>query len=337
MAKSPTQLRNDLKSAPKTSEARQRKKAISTAGIETIRRTVERMKPYELSQHERNNTYLAMMQDPDVFTPYFANMVMVEKAFAKYRIEYNKQSEKSKEVADFMHYCINATLKQTPRGFAGKAVNFKRDKLSIFEKGWVKGEDEYKDFWCLSDLSYIDPITLDTSTPYVITDEGDRISHIRQKVSAFMDSSSLASRYKITSNGYVEVPANKITFVSDSGSDVQPYGNSTFDAIYSEWRYKTLLKDVTLTGVTKDFSGTPVLSIPSWLQEAASEKPDGWEAQFLNDLQRDMANMHVGDQSYISLPSDPHEGSSSIKEFNIEFLGVSGGKLFYCLPKVVIL
>lgn len=328
MAKSPQQLRKDVANKVKSVESRQRKRTISTAGIESIKRKVEREKPRELSSSQRNITYLAMLQDPDVFTPYFANIVMIEKAFSNYKIEYNKQSDKSQEVADFMHYCVNTTLKQTPRTFAGKAATFKRDKLSLFEKGWIKGEDEYKDFWCLNDLSYIDPLTLDTTTPFSVTEQGDKISHARQRTDAFIDSPDNISKTKVTRNGYVEIPSNKLTFVSDSGSDVQPYGTSTFDAIYSEWRYKTLIKEITLTGVTKDFSGTPVLSVPSWLQEAASDDPSGWEAEFLSELQRDMANMHVGDQSYVSLPSDPHEGSSSIREFDISFLGVDGGKFY---------
>lgn len=331
MAKTPTRLRQDIKNKPNTQEARQRKSTLSTAGIETVRRVVDRLKPHELSQSQRLLTYQAMMQDPDVFTPYFANVVMVEKAFDNYKIEYNKQSEKSKEVSDFMHYCINIMLKQSPRTIAGLATTFKRDKVSLFEKGWSKGVDEeYEDFWCISDISYIDPLTLDTAVPFAIRDEGDKIVYARQKANAFTDSSdSIQRRAKLTEDGFVHIPANKLTFVSDSGSDVQPFGTSTFDAIYSEWRFKTLLKDVTLTGVTKDFAGTPVLYIPSWLQEGANADPTGWEAQFLGDLQADMANMHVGDQSYVSLPSDPHESSNTMKEFEIKFLGVEGsGKAF---------
>lgn len=325
MAKNPTQLREGVK---KNQEARQRKKTISTSGIETVRRMVDMMKPYELSPSQRNLTYLAMLQDPDVFTPYFANVVMIEKAFSNYEIEYNKQSAKSKEVHDFMQYCINHVLKQSPRSIAGKAATFKKDKLALFEKGWKKGEGEYENDWCLHDLAYIDPLTLDVKTPFVVSDNGDRITHAQQRADAFVGSEDQISQYRVVKKGVVEIPANKLAFVSDSGSDVQPYGQSTFDSIYSEWRYKTLIKDVTLTGVTKDFSGTPVLYIPNWLQEGANENPEGWEANFLADLQRDMANMHVGDQSYVSLPSDPHVDASSLREFEIKFLGVEGGKLY---------
>ncbi len=328
MAKDSSTLMADIKNKPKTQESRQRKTQLSTAGIETVRRIVDRMKPYELSQSQRLLTYQAMMQDPDVFTPYFANTVMIEKAFANYSIEYNKHSEKSKEVYDFMQYCINGVLKQTPRSFAGKAATFKRDKLALFEKSWLKGEtgSGYEDAWCISDLSYIDPLTLDTAVPFAIRSEGDRIQSARQRANAFDDSSdSVTSRAKQTKDGFVYIPSNKLTFVSDGGSDLNPFGISTFDAIYSEWRYKTLIKEVTLTGVTKDFSGTPVLYIPSWLQEGANDDANGWEADFLTNLQNDMANMHVGDQSYVSLPSDPHEGATSMREFEIKFLGVEGG------------
>lgn len=339
MAKDVSQLRQDIKNKQDTKESRQRKTALSTAGIETVRRIVDRLKPYELSQSQRLLTYQAMLQDPDVFTPYFANIVMVEKAFDNYKIEYNRLSEKSKEVSDFMHYCLKVMLKQTPRSVAGLATSFKMNKLALFEKGWSKGVDEkYEDFWCLSNLSYIDPLTLDTTVPFTIRDDGNAITSLRQKATAFVNSSDdVLHRAKMVDGNFVHIPANKVCFVSDSGSDVQPFGTSTFDAIYSEWRFKTLIKDVTLTGVTKDFSGTPVLYIPSWLQEGANADPQGWEAQFLSDLQRDMANMHVGDQSYVSLPSDPHETSNTMKEFEIKFLGVEGGKSFYCLPKVVIL
>lgn len=328
MAKSTTsELDKDVQGKGDTRDNRQRKAMMSTAGIEVVRRVVNRLKPYELSQSQRLLTYQAMLQDADVFTPYFANIAMVEKAFNNYQIEFNKHSPKSEETSDFMHYCVEVMLQQTPRTMAGLATSFKMNRVAMFEKSWSKGEDvKYKDYWCLSNLRYIDPLTLDTEIPFTIRKEGNVIQSIRQRVNAFKNSGDdFNFNANQGVNGFIYVPANKVCFVSDSGSDLQPFGTSTFDAIYSEWRFKTLLKDLTLTGVSRDFSGMPVLRLPAWLNEGANADPTGWEAKFLNDLTEDMMNMHNSDSSYISLPSDPHETSNTMKEFDIEFLGVQGG------------
>ena len=77
-----------------------------------------------------------------------------------------------------------------------------------------------------------------------------------------------------------------------------------------------------MIGVTRDFSGTPVLRIPEAILAAASQDPSSPEAAQVSSLADSMANMHSGDSSYVLLPSDSQaENGSGLRDFDIQFLG----------------
>ena len=314
-----------------TVEQRASKRQMGTAAIETVRRSVDRLRPYELSHTQRLTTYQRMLLDADVYTPYIANCTLIEKAFKDYQVMPKTGSAKSERAADFIRYCIENMTSQTARSLARSCADFKRDGCAIFEKVLKRGDGKYADKWVLDKFVYIHPLTLDPAIPYTVDEGGRRWRSIRQSQNAFLDTAERRSNVLQTMPlRVIEIPANKLVVVSNTPSEAQPFGVSVFDSIYEAWRSKSLIQDATVTGVFKDFSGTPVLYIPSDLQEEARSNPGGWEARYLQDLQVDMANMHVGDQSYITLPSDPYgDSGSGHREFDIKFLGVEGrGKNF---------
>ena len=55
----------------------------------------------------------------------------------------------------------------------------------------------------------------------------------------------------------------------------------------------------------------------------AAVDPNSDEASVIQDLQRDVANMHAGDQSYMILPSDTDENKNKL--FKLTLMGVDGG------------
>ncbi|AUR86328.1 portal protein [Vibrio phage 1.084.O._10N.261.49.F5] len=312
-----------------TKEQRVSKRKISTAGLQYLKREVERLKPNELSSGNRLFTYELMLLDPDVSTPFGKTREMVEEAFSSYEVEYKKSSEASKKARDFLIYNIEGHFNRTTslRGVASHAYSYAKTRLSVFEKEFTKIKTgDWKDFWGLEALAPIDLRTLDLLNPFKIDGEGRRLEYARQTPNAFVNNLfNTAIKIPDAMDGTIHINARKLALFTDSSDMVNPFGTSIFDTVYSEWRFKTLVKEILLTGVAKDLSGTPIFYVPQWILEEAEEDPDGWQANYIRDLDEQAANLHTGDQSFIRLVSDPHQDSSSLREFEVKFLGVEGG------------
>lgn len=268
------------------------------------------------------------MLDDAVSNAFSANSVLIEKAFSNYEVDYKYGDKESERAADFLKWNLsNLGGFQTIRSISRSAAEFKRDGLAPFEKTYKKGYGQWEDYWTIDKLNYVHPLSLDASNPFTIEGSGRYVTEMRQSLTAFRNTSDMlpttpASRAK----GYVTIPRNKLAFMTYSATEAQPFGVSAFDACYTAWREKVLIQDYTLVGVTKDFSGTPVLYIPEDVLAAASADPSSEEGKMVEKLQSNMANMHTGDQSYTILPSDTQsESGSGAREFEIKFLGVEGG------------
>lgn len=311
-----------------TKEQRAAKRRISSSAIQLIKDQIEYLKPYELSAAQRLITYERMLLDPDVSTPFNKTKEMVEQAFSTYNIEYNKHSEESKHAKDYLVYCIETLFNPTtsPRSVASHAYTYAKNKLAIFEKELVKiNEGDFKGYWGLQGMYPVSLSTLDQINPFKISDGGRKLDYARQSRMAFKNNLSESVKdLPNTVDSYVHIPVSKLALFTDSVDPINPFGISIFDHIYEEWRFKTLVKEILLTGVAKDLTGTPVFYVPSIIMEEAEADPNSWQADFLKNLDQQAANMHNGDQTFIRLPSDPHEGSASMREFEVKFLGIEG-------------
>lgn len=311
-----------------TKEQRASKRRITTSGIQLIKDQIEYLKPYELSASQRLITYERMLLDPDVSTPFNKTKEMVEQGFSTYQIEYNKNSPDSKKAADFMRYCVEVMFNSTttPRSVAGHAYTYAKNKVALSEKEFERiDEGDFEGLWGLSGLYPVSLSTLDQINPFKIDDGGRKLAYARQSRNAFKNNLNTSiNDLPETKDGYKNIAASKLAIFTDSSDPINPFGISIFDHIYEEWRFKTLVKEILLTGVAKDLVGTPIFYVPSIIMEEAEADPNGWQAGFLKDLDNQAAAMHQGDQTFIRLPSDPHEGATSLREFDIKFLGIEG-------------
>lgn len=317
-------------------EQRSSKSAKGTVAIEMVKQVVEVLKPYELSRSERLRTFQLMLLDDAVSSAFQANSVFIEKAFANYTIEFDNNSEKSSMAKDFLSWNLSNLKNQTIRSIARSAAEFKRDGLAPFEKVFERGYGEWATTpdgiptWKLKKLNYIHPLTLHSSEPFKIVDGGTRIESMQQTQGAFKNSGGMNTNYSGMLSGYLTIPIEKIVLMTYGSTDAQPFGNSPFEACYTAWREKVLLQDLTTVGVSKDLSGTPILTLPSNLLNDAATDPTSQAGVMVEGLKKSMANLHAGDQASMILPSDTFsETGNGAREFDIRFLGVDGtGKQF---------
>ena len=314
-----------------TSEQRQAKKQLSTAAIESLRQIVDMLKPIELSHNHRLYTFQTMLRDDAVRPCYEARSMAIEKAQARGYWEHDNNDEQSvylKALLDYTTYHLDG---QTPRSIGKAASEMLINGWSPFEQVFETIYDPYSEFdgmFRLKKLAYIHPLTLDQCEPFKVKEGGNEIINLRQSSTAFIGSDGVAraGRRLLSWSGVKDIPYNRIAHCSYSTSSSIPIGDSILEAAYTVWREKTLLQEMTIVGVNKDFAGTPIIYLPDDLLSAATANPSGREAQMVSEIKTSMACMHTGDQSYVMLPSDTQsETGVGAKRFEMKFLGVEGG------------
>lgn len=312
-----------------TRGSRKKKAVISSLAIEHVKRHVELLKPYELSATQRLKTYQSMLRDDAVWAAIDNRTTHIEKAQAKGYLKYDKNSAESVKLAEFFTYIMQNMELQTPRGVGNIAASMLTNGVAFMEKVLRKGEAPFADKWVLENLSQIHPLSLDAVNPTEISEDGRRIINLRQSLNAFQGNLSAYTKgifSKGSALGVINIDYRKVAVCAYGATSSQPLGVSPLDACYTAWREKVLLQDYTLVGVTKDFAGTPILYMPAELLEKADLDPTGPEADLVNSLNDNMANMHAGDQTYMILPSDAQSDSGTgLRDYDIKFLGVEGG------------
>lgn len=309
-----------------TREQRQAKKQSSTAAIEFVRKQINILKPYELSQSQRLRTFEVMLQDDSVATCFSARTMAIAKAQSNGKFIYDENSPTSVELKNFLEYNMDNFKGQSKLTIAMCASQMLKSGWSPFETVFEPAEDEWTGRWKVKKLAYINPITLDSSRPYQVAAGGDSIEYLRQKPDAFVSSNGISSHSYTGWKGVKEIDFRRVVYSSSSATDSSPAGQSMFEAAYIPWKEKQLLQDLTLIGVQKDMAGMPVLGAPASLLAAAEENPTGAEAKMVEDLRKNMANLHNGDQAFVMLPTDTHnENGSGQKMFDFTFKGVEGG------------
>ncbi len=308
-----------------TSEQRKVNRQVSTVAIEAIEQTIDMLKPIELSRSRKLQTFQLMLQDDSIRTCMEARFLGVAKSQANGKFVYDKSSETSVYLKDFFQHVMDNLEDQTMLTLAMTAMEMLYQEWAPFEFCGGHGTGEFSDKFVLKKLAYINPLSLDQGIPWKVKEGGKEILHLRQTSSAFVGTQGTGFS-PLGWSGINPIDFRNVVYCSYSATASQPMGRSLFDALYTVWREKTLLQDLTITGVSKDFSGTPILYLPEDVLADAASDPSGAFGQQVANLQQNMLNMHTGDQSFMILPSDTQsENGSGARGYEIKFLGVEGG------------
>lgn len=311
-----------------TTAQREAGKSFATPAIQTISKIVEILKPWELSSTNRFKTYQDLLQDDAVWSSIESRITSIEVSQSKPKLQYDKSSERSLWLKDFIQYNLSSMQKST-RQVGRDAAEMVYNGIAPFEivTRVENSYDEYNGYFVLDNLVYIDPLTLDKTKPFVTESGGRKVKAWRQNLSAFMDTDGSLGK-GLTLSGSVEIDARKIAVASYAASSSRPLGTSPLDAAYSYVKEKILIEEFLLMGIQKDLAGTPVLRVPSDLFDKAKDVTSP-AYETMSQLIHHMENLHAGDQTFIILPSDVEQGTSTNLQYDINFKGVDGsGKNF---------
>lgn len=314
--------------APPKKAAKMPKRGVGTSGIAFYQQIINRLQPYELRYPQSMKTFECMKNDDAIATVLKLTYNLIESAFSRYTIEYNKNSPESTRAAEFLEWCLENLDSGSFLQVIRNAQTFKEKGFSIVEKIYKQVDDgEYKGMWRVSDLQNRPQLSLDPTTPFEIQSGGRRIKALRQWTQFFenlFNDNLFIEPSDITGTGYKRIPRKKFMLFGENATDTTPFGTPLLRSCYKAWKEKVLLEDLEVNGASKDLAGIIEIAIPSDILDKAASDPSSDEAAMVDGLLRDAANIHSGEQPYIVLPSDLQANSNSVKDYSTTLKGIDG-------------
>lgn len=302
---------------------------IGSTALQVIKDEAERAKVRELKWPLAIHTYETMRNDATIATALTLKQQMLEKAFNKWVIDYNKLSPKSKEAADFIKYNFSNLQDQTLRQISSTASDFNVYGFSCFEKVFTKinnGKYLNKYQYKLNKLAHRPQATLNYCEPFKFSEDGRDVLGIWQNPDAFQDNNGMSSfdwmKNVDPMEGAVFIDIKKVAMFNINGTESNPMGRSPLVACYKPFREKVVIENLEVVGVSKQLGGVLELKIPSMILQKAAMDPSSKEASFLKQLMKDAANAHQGEQSFFILPSDVQVGGQ--EQYKMSLKGVDG-------------
>jgi len=120
------------------STSRLRLGEIGSEAISVIQEITQRLTPVELKYPQCLKTYELMKQDATVVSALNAGYIQIEKRFTGAKIRFKDDSERSKEAALFVDWCLKNMDNQTLRSVARNAATFRENGFSVLEKCYTK-------------------------------------------------------------------------------------------------------------------------------------------------------------------------------------------------------
>jgi hypothetical protein len=226
-------------------------------------------------------------------------------------------SDKAKEAAEFLNYCMNSMDMGTWEDFITECGSYRRYGFHIAEKVYNKvKEGKWKGKYKWKKLP---TRAQDTIEEWVFSKDNRELLGLKQSTRNVTHPLALKSL-----TGYIEIPRSKFIHFAYDGYRDNPEGRSPLVGAYIPWTYKTLIEEYEAVGVAKDLGGIPLIGVDVDYLAKAQENPASAEAAVVEALKRDAANMHSGDQSYMLLPlAYTQDGGKPL--FDFKLVGVDGG------------
>lgn len=342
---SPTTQAINKTSSENTPTSRVSRKAIGASAMAAVAAYVDLIAPVELSWPRCIDTYEQMMQDATIslvlnkLQPTF-----VEKAFkeGEYAVSFNSRSAESKRAAEFLKWNL-LNMDRSMKNVMRDVLKFEQQGFSVLEKVYEQEtEGQYAGMVKVKNLANRPHRTLDSTFPFEIPDDGNRITHVVQNTSyynsRYLNASSIyrqGNAFKTPTDTYARIPINKCMIFGDTVTESNPLGMSALFSLYKVWKEKRIIEEYETVGVTKDMGGVLELQVPAEILIKAAADPSGPEGRSLDVLKRNAANAHAGEQSYFIIPSDPHENSASAPQYGIKLKGIEGGGKQYSTTDLV--
>lgn len=266
-------------------------------------------------------TYEKMRQDATVAAALSTAEAFLTKALANAKFVTNSKNQESKDFCDFLNWNLKNLKETTWYDSCINILGYLQSGFSWLEKcyepNYSKQHSKYA--WKLKKLA---PRSQHSIAEWKFDDEGRNVVGLRQWPAQSLNLGYTRSSI-LPSSEYKMIKRNKFILFSWDSKNGSPVGTSPLNACYRAWKEKTLIESIEVTGISKGLNGIVKATCPAEVINKAAEDPQSNEAALLQALQQQLALMHQGDQTYVLMASDPHEGTN-IPLYNFELKGVDG-------------
>lgn len=222
-------------------------------------------------------------------------------------------SEEEKTRAKIVNWSMN-NMARPWEDYISEFTGFLQWGFQPIEKVYTKLKDgEYKGTIVPKDLKSISPTTI---SKWIYENKTKDLVGVRQ------DFSKIGSDFnKNTPKSYVDIPRTKFMLFRNGVKLNNPQGISPLRSCYISWKQKTVASDYLLIGIARDLGGTPVIGVDvDFLTKASEEGSE--EALTLAEMDRQAANLHAGEQTFIRKPISYDDRGNPL--FTFDLIGVSG-------------
>ena len=353
MAKTPfgREARRNKNSSNKTNKTNQiykarstrvNKSAVGTNAIDSVQKWTIQLQPYELRYPQNIETFHEMYtRDEAVGGVLNATYALVENAFNNWTITGNRNDPESVATTALIKHFFNNMTGSTMRSFSRNAATFNQFGFSVIEKDYKrmpvgsyleelpKGMSSDK-VWMVDKLRFIPQRSLDPSEPFIIGNQGRDILGLNQNASWFQNSSHALRGWNPPMTS-VTIKRNKFMLMGINVTDSTPMGVSPLEQTWTSWKEKKFYESYQSVGVSKDMAGMPLLEIPIEVLKKASADPTSPEGLMVDEMAKDVAAMHAGEQNMMLLPSKTGEGD----DYGLKFLGIEGAGKQFDLQEII--
>lgn len=258
------------------------------------------------------NTYKKMFKDSTIAPA--LNLMEMSISKVKWEIKIPEgYEEELKEKADFLRSVMN-DMEHSWYDFIKRSSTFNRFGFAPVEKVYrrrLKSRGSKYDDGLIG-LESLPLIDQDSVAQWEFDEAGRHLTGLRQwdRRPKGPDNFEYTYTYDPT-----PIPRKKFLLFRADPIKNNPEGNSPLNGVYVAWRFKTELEKFESMGVSQDLRGLKVLKIPA---RYMSEEADEAEKQTYDAFQRQIANIHKGEQSGIIIPSDMDDQGKPMFDFKLE-------------------
>ena len=283
-------------------------------------------------------TYNQMANDDAVSQGYYTKRALLWIALSKATISEgksgNSKAKKAKELMDYIYanieqdwYDIISNVTTYPKyGFSTLEIV----PTTITDGKWEGGKK----------LKKLSPISPKSIEEWVFTDDQRKLLGILQST-AWQDDGSTLGAMKFgtrmemdNSDTNIAIPIERLLHFAYNSESENPTGDSQFKHAYIAWKEKYLIQDLALVGISKDMSGVIEIGCPVDIMNKAAADPTSPEATYVEQMQRDAANISANSQAFFMVPTDVDEHSKG-KLYSMTIKGVEGGSKNYDADEMI--
>ena len=298
--------------------------AIGGVGLRTSNGYIYEEAKQELRYPQSIKTFKAMSYDATIKAANVAIDTLVSKVRWRFDVPKDAPAE-AVEAAEFLNYAMANMEQQTWREFINEVGSYRVFGYHVAEKIWKKVETgKWKGKLKWKQLATRSQDTVgewvwDKNDPDMLAGCVQDLSYVNSDIARY--NSRLSGKTEI------EIPRNKFLLFRYDPKKNNPMGNSPLLGCYIPWKQKTIAEEYELIGLSRDLGGTIEIGVAAEYLAKAAENPAGPEAQNIEIMKQNAANLHAGDSTYIMKPIAYDDKGNEL--FTFELKGVQGsGKQF---------